>query len=187
MSPHKTFIACALILVFFISDLLFIPVLYCVVWVFVSVMVDAIYLFISICFYEIQIFKFAFCMSSFYLICPHKLSLSPLGFVVSDWRNHLEENNRATWECGKAAWGLCPVWKVVEDRFYLPSLCPMWAGWHLLWDQDQDRCSQAVNRPRVLPSFPEYRHLLSIFFILISQGMKVTTKLQASRANFRQS
>lgn len=37
------------------------------------------------------------------------------------------------------------------------------------------------------PLHASSRYLLSIFFILISQGMKMTTKLQAKRANFLQS
>lgn len=46
--------------------------------------------------------------------------------------------------------------------------------------------SQAAGTPSP-PHSPERPHLLSIFFILISQGMKMTMKLQARRANFRQS
>lgn len=46
--------------------------------------------------------------------------------------------------------------------------------------------SQATGTPSP-PHSSERPHLLSIFFILISQGMKMTMKLQARRANFRQS
>lgn len=79
----------------------------------------------------------------------------------------------------------------------LPTLSPTWAGplavqvpWLTLRRKGQDPpdalgcvLATAVHPPLHASS----RYLLSIFFILISQGMKMTTKLQAKRANFLQS
>lgn len=52
-------------------------------------------------------------------------------------------------------------------------------------DPSGPRCQLAPGTAPLHPS--GCQHLLSIFFILISQGMKTTTKLLARRASFRQS
>lgn len=63
--------------------------------------------------------------------------------------------------------------------------CP---GWLYAIRAKTHQMSQAVCWPQLyIPLHASSRYLLSIFFILISQGMKMTTKLQAKRANFRQS
>ena len=146
---------------------------------------------------KMQISAFLFCNCPCYpFIHLHSFPLYPFEFVLC-LRHELTENCRATGERGTvfipgggghrhcvfhlhgpmSSLGqhyICKGLRLLSVRSgtYQTRLRP-------------HRC--LATGPASPPHSSKCQHLLSIFFILISQGMKMTTKLQARRANFRHS
>ena len=97
--------------------------------------------------------------------------------------------------------GLFLSWEVAETNTMSPTSIDPWAAsvstvcTRALTAQCRNQFAPDPSQTSLLAAHQHHlplhssksQHLLSIFFILISQGMKMTTKLQARRANFRHS